>query len=59
MQYKVGRFLQFLGLFVFLPLAMAGNMADRLNVKEMLVLSAAGVGVFYFGWLLQQSDRPS
>jgi hypothetical protein len=56
MQYKLGRFLQFLGLFVILPLAMAGNMLERLSVKEMLLFCAAGVGVFYVGYLLQQSS---
>jgi hypothetical protein len=55
MQYKLGRLLQFLGLFVILPLAMAGNMMDRLSLKDMLLFSAAGVGVFYVGYLLQQS----
>jgi hypothetical protein len=56
MQYKLGRFLQFLGLFVILPLAMAGNLAEKLDLKEMLLFSAAGVAVFYVGWLLQQSS---
>ena len=58
MLYKLGRFLQFLGLFVILPVAMAGNLAERLSLKDMLLLSAAGVGVFFLGWLLQQSSKP-
>jgi hypothetical protein len=58
MAYKLGRVLQFVGLFVMLPLAMAGNLADRLDLKEMLMLSAGGVAVFYLGWLLQESGRP-
>ena len=57
MAYKLGRFLQFLGLFVILPLAMAGNLAEKLDLREMLLLSGAGVGVFYLGWLLQQADK--
>ncbi len=57
MLYKVGRLFQFIGL-VLLPVAMAGNMAERLDVKEMLLLSAAGIGVFYVGWLMQQSSKP-
>jgi hypothetical protein len=55
--YRLGRFLQFVGLFVILPLAMAGNMMDRIDVKEMLLLAGTGVGVFYVGWLIQQSGR--
>jgi hypothetical protein len=57
--FKLGRFLQFIGLFVMLPLAMAGNLADKLSEKEMLLLSAGGVGVFFVGWLIQQANRPS
>jgi hypothetical protein len=57
MFYKVGRFLQFIGLFVILPLALAGNMMDRLELKDMFLLSAVGVGVFYLGWLLQESGK--
>ena len=56
--FKLGRFLQFVGLFVMLPLAMAGNLAEKLDEKHMLLLAAAGVGVFFVGWLIQQSSRP-
>ena len=58
MLYKLGRFLQLLGLLI-LPIAMAGNMVDeRLSLKHMLILAGAGVVVFFLGWLLQQSTRP-
>jgi hypothetical protein len=58
MLYKLGRFLQLLGLLI-LPIAMAGNMVDeRLSLKHMLFLAGAGVVVFFLGWLLQQSTRP-
>jgi hypothetical protein len=57
MLYKVGRVLQALGLFI-LPVAMAGNMADKLSVGQMLILCVAGVGVFYVGYLVQQSGKP-
>jgi len=56
MLYKLGRILQFLGL-VILPAAIAGNMAERLDLKESLTLSGIGVGVFFLGWLLQQSGK--
>jgi hypothetical protein len=58
MLYKLGRVLQFLALFVVLPLAMAGQMMDRITVKDMLLIAGAGVGVFYLGWLLQQAGKP-
>ena len=57
MLYKLGRALQLVGLAV-LPIAMAGNAADRLAVKGMLVLSGGGIVVFFVGWLLQQSSKP-
>ena len=57
MLYKVGRFLQFAGL-VILPVAMAGNAAEKLDLKEMLFLCLAGILVFSLGWLLQQAGKP-
>jgi len=57
MRYKVGRFLQFIGLVV-LPVAVAGNLADSLTLWQSLSLSVAGMLLFYFGWLLQQGAQP-
>ncbi len=56
MLYSVGRFFQMAGL-VLLPFAMAGNMAEKLDLKQMLGLCAAGVVAFTLGWLLQQASR--
>jgi hypothetical protein len=57
MLYTVARVLQFLGLLI-LPIAIAGNLADeRLNLKESLELSAAGIIIFAVGWLLQQGAK--
>jgi hypothetical protein len=57
MFYKLGRFLQLVGLIV-LPIAISGNVAERLDLKESLLLSAGGVLIFFVGWLLQQAARP-
>lgn len=57
MIYKLGRFLQLLGLFV-LPFAVAGNVADRLDLKDCLWLAGIGMGIFLLGWVMQQSSRP-
>jgi hypothetical protein len=56
MLYKLGRVLQLIGL-ILLPVAMAGNAAERLTLKDMLLLSAAGMLAFFIGWLLQQSSK--
>ncbi len=52
MRYKVGRFLQLLGL-VILPASIAGNLADKLDLRESLLMAGGGVVVFVFGWLVQ------
>jgi hypothetical protein len=59
MLYKLGRVLQLLGLII-LPIAIAGNVADptRMDLRQSLSLSAAGIAVFFVGWLLQQASRP-
>lgn len=57
MVYKFARFLQFAGL-VILPIAVSGNAAEKLDLKQSLILSAIGVGVFSLGWLLQQTAKP-
>ncbi len=54
--YKIGRFLQFVGL-VLLPVAIAGEVAEKINLKESLGISTVGVLVFSLGWLLQQASR--
>ncbi len=58
MLYKIGRFLQLAGLII-LPVAISGNVAAKLDLKESLMLSSVGCLVFICGWLLQQSSRPN
>lgn len=50
--YQLGRTLQFLGLVV-LPIGIAGNLAESLTLWQSLILSGAGMLIFYLGWLLQ------
>jgi hypothetical protein len=58
MLYKLGRFLQLLGL-ILLPVAIAGNVAreDVINLKVSLLISGAGILVFFLGWWIQQATR--
>jgi len=60
MRYKFGRLLQLLGL-VLLAMGMAGNLAspEEYSVSYMLKMAAAGIAVFYVGWLLQKGASPS
>ena len=56
MFYKLGRFLQLLGLLI-LPIAMAGNMMDeRLNLKQMLTLCGVGVAIAFGGFDLRSLE---
>jgi hypothetical protein len=55
--YKLARLLQ-LAALIILPVAVAGNVAERLDLRESLTLSTVGCIVFIVGWLLQQSARP-
>ena len=57
MRYKLGRLLQFAAL-VILPIAIAGDMAGKVEFKHSLALSLIGIVVFFTGWLLQQGTRP-
>ena len=60
MLYKVGRFLQLLGLLIA-PAGVVGNIVQREVVTEGVMLSilAVGGGVFLLGWLVQQAGRKS
>jgi hypothetical protein len=57
MLYSIGRFLQMAGLLI-LPIAIAGNVAEKIDLRASLTLSGVGVLVFIAGWLLQQFGRP-
>ncbi|MCI0640010.1 MAG: hypothetical protein L0Y70_13140 [Gemmataceae bacterium] len=57
MLYQLSRLMQFAGLII-LPVAISGNVAEKLDLKQSLILSSIGVLVFFGGWLLQQTSRP-
>lgn len=57
MLYKISRGMQLIGL-ILLPFAISGNAADKLDLRQSLILSGVGVGIFFLGYLLQQSTRP-
>lgn len=54
--YKLGRFLQMVGMFL-LPVAIAGEVLGRIDLRIMLMLSGAGALVFFVGWLLQEAGK--
>jgi hypothetical protein len=59
MLYRLGRFLQLLGLLIC-PVGIAGNVArpEEITLKTSLLIAAAGMAIFFLGWLLQQANRP-
>ena len=54
MLYKLGRFLQLVGLLV-MPVGIAGNLARPKDVTEgkELLIAGGGLVVFLLGWSLQ------
>ena len=58
MQYRIGRFLQLLGMLI-LPVGVAGNIArpEFVGVRASLGIASAGIIVFVVGWLIQQGAK--
>jgi len=56
MRYRLGRALQLAGLII-LPVAIAGNVAEKLTLWQSLLISAVGMLCFYAGWQLQQGAQ--
>lgn len=57
MIYRIGRVMQFAGLLV-LPVAMAGEITGKHDLKWMLSVVAVGGLLFFVGWLMQQAGKP-
>jgi hypothetical protein len=57
MRYKLGRFLQFVGLFVILPLAIVGQVVNEFSLGQMFLWTAFGMVVFYVGRTLLESAK--
>lgn len=55
MLYGLARLLQLVGLLL-LPVAVAGEVAGEMALKDSLSLSMLGVVLFYAGWLLQRGS---
>ena len=58
MLYRLGRFLQLLGLVVA-PVGLVGNLSrpDVITVGRELVILTAGIGLFTLGWLFQRAAK--
>ncbi len=54
MLYKLGRFLQLVGLFVSL-LGVSGNLArpEEITLGKSLMIAGVGIGIFYLGRFIQ------
>jgi hypothetical protein len=56
MLYRVGRVLQLVGMII-LPMAIAGELAKTLDLRESLTVSSIGVMIFFVGWLVQRGGQ--
>jgi hypothetical protein len=54
MLFRIARLLQFAGLII-LPAAIAGNVAEKLDLRQSLTWSGVGMAIFFLGWVLQRS----
>jgi hypothetical protein len=52
MRYRLGRFLQLLGLLI-LPFGIASELVGKVGLGQSLMIAAAGAGVFYVGYVVQ------
>jgi hypothetical protein len=52
-RYRIGRFLQFVGLVV-LPFAIASELVGKVGLGQSMLIAAAGAAVFYLGFVLQK-----
>ena len=57
MRYKLGRLLQFVGLFVILPLAIAAQVVEKITLGQMFLWTLVGMIVFYVGFTVQGSKQ--
>ena len=51
-RYKLGRLLQFVGLFV-LPFGIASELMGKVGLGQSLLIAGGGALVFYIGYLMQ------
>ena len=56
MLYKVGRFLQIVGMII-LPMAIAGQALDRFDQRMLFLYTGVGGLVFTIGWFLQEAGK--
>ena len=54
-RYRIGRSLQLLGLLI-LPFAIASELVGRFGLGQSMLVAAAGVALFYAGFVVQ--NRP-
>jgi hypothetical protein len=54
MRRAAARLLQLIGL-ILLPVGVVGQVVrpEVIGVREMLMITGAGIGVFFVGWMLQ------
>ena len=55
MLYRIGRFLQLVGMLI-LPPAIVGELLGRLTLGQSMLVALAGVGVFMLGVSLQRAS---
>jgi hypothetical protein len=56
--YRVGRFLQLLGLLI-LPFAIASELMEKVGLGQSMLIAAGGALIFYTGYVIQHRGPTS
>lgn len=51
-KYRIGRFLQLVGLFI-LPFGIASQLMEKVSLGQSLGIAVAGMAIFYVGYVVQ------
>ncbi len=51
-QYRTGRFLPLVGLFV-LPFGIASELMNRVTLGQSMLIAVGGAALFYLGYVIQ------
>lgn len=55
MRYRIGRFLQLVGMIV-LPFGIASELMGKVGLGQSLLIAAGGTLVFYIGYVVQHQQ---
>ena len=55
MRYRIGRFLQVMGMII-LPFGIASELVGKVGLGQSLLIAASGTLIFYIGYVIQHQQ---